>query len=223
MNAAVCYEVGYIERGSSPVEFTLRYKGPLPADGGPKDKHKIRQAFHPQLFNLWKDHPLLSEATSVFLVGEDDRQPGRFVRATRVDWISMSHRKGGYRFVPLVSNELALVCSLDIQFLRREPVGSLVKHGGDIDNRMKTLLDALRIPDKKQISKMTPELGEDPFFCLLEDDALITGLCVKTDRLLDPIETKNSHEQHYVALNITVKVSTTLASETEAFNRLKGV
>ncbi len=87
---------------------------------------------------------------------------------------------------------------------------------------MKTLFDALRVPEKKQLAKITPQDDENPFFCLLEDDALITGFCVTTDALLEPIETSNQHEQHYVALSIRVKVNTTLASETEAFNRLKG-
>jgi hypothetical protein len=202
------------------VEFTLRYKGPLTSDGGPHEKHIIRRKFHPQLMNLWKAHPLLSRATSIPLRGQYGE---KWVKATRVEWISFSHQVGSYYFVPLVSNDLNLVCSLDIQFLRRESPGSLIIHGGDLDNRIKTLFDALRIPDEKQIAKMTPEQGEEPFFCLLEDDALITGFCVKTERLLDPLETDNNHEQHYVALNINVNVSTTLASETEAFNRLKGV
>src|SRR6266851_770445 len=41
-----------------------------------------------------------------------------------------------YYFVPLVTSELSLVCSLDIVLRRRQPPGSLVKHGGDIDNRL---------------------------------------------------------------------------------------
>jgi hypothetical protein len=200
------------------VDFTLRYKGPLVPDGGPIDKHRIRQALHPQLANLWKQHPLLSDATSVLLVGEDE---GKFVQATRVDWISLNHRRGQFRFVPLVSTDLNLVCSLDIQFLRREPPGALIRHGGDIDNRLKTLFDAMRVPDALQITHAAPEEGEDPLYCLLEDDALITGFCVTTQRLLDQLGDEENPKN--VALNINVKVSTTLASEEAAFSRLKGV
>ena len=35
------------------------------------------------------------------------------------------------------------------------------------------------IPDKDR-----PHVNENPFFCLLEDDALITGFRIETDRLL---------------------------------------
>jgi hypothetical protein len=63
-----------------------------------------------------------------------------------------------------------------------------VTQGGDIDNRLKTLLDALKIPDSSDALSRGVTLSGDetPFFCLLEDDNLITGINVKTDRLLDP-------------------------------------
>src|SRR6185437_9442927 len=81
-----------------------------------------------------------------------------------------------------------MVAELSITFLRPEPPGSLVTQGGDIDNRLKTLFDALRMP--KDISELppgdAPAEGETPFFCLLEDDNLITKIAVNTDRLLKP-------------------------------------
>ena len=57
---------------------------------------------------------------------------------------------------------------------------------GDIDNRLKTLFDALRAPkNATEIPKgAVPGPDEDPFFCLLEDDALITAVSVETERLL---------------------------------------
>ena len=62
--------------------------------------------------------------------------------------------------------------------------------GGDLDNRLKTLLDALRAP--KVLAEVPehaqPSADESPFLCLLEDDALIDGLSVTTDRLLRPEE-----------------------------------
>ncbi len=36
-----------------------------------------------------------------------------------------------------------------------------------------------------------PKEGESPFFCLLEDDNLITSVTVKTDRRLEASVTKN--------------------------------
>jgi hypothetical protein len=202
--------------GVSPLEFVLRYKGPLHANSNAKEKHAIRQLFHPQLKNLWQTHPLLAGTTSIELVGRSEE---RWVKETRVDWISESHRRGAYRFVPLVSKDLNLICGLDIQFLRRESPGMLIRGGGDIDNRVKTLFDALRIPDENQIEKMSPELDEEPFYCLLEDDALITGFCITTERLLDPLA--EGEPPSHIALHIKAKVYTTLASETAAFDKLK--
>ena len=61
----------------------------------------------------------------------------------------------------------------------------MITQGGDIDNRIKTLLDALSIPQANQIpSRDVPRDDEDPFHCLLEDDNLITGIRITTDRLL---------------------------------------
>jgi len=56
-----------------------------------------------------------------------------------------------------------------------------------LDNRVKTLIDALRMPKGANELKgnETPACGEDPFFCLLEDDDLVTSLSVESDMLLD--------------------------------------
>jgi hypothetical protein len=59
--------------------------------------------------------------------------------------------------------------------------------GGDLDNRIKTLLDALQMPRLDEISSvnLAPRNDEEPFFCFLQDDALVTGLTVNTDRFPD--------------------------------------
>ena len=52
-----------------------------------------------------------------------------------------------------------------------------------------------------------PNREENPFFCLLENDALITKICVKTDRLLES-PTSDSH----VHLLIAVKTKGTVGT-----------
>jgi hypothetical protein len=80
-----------------------------------------------------------------------------------------------------------MVADLTITLLRPEPPGRIVTQGGDIDNRLKTLLDALKIPRESELpAGEVPSEDESPFFCLVADDALITSLDIKTDRLLDP-------------------------------------
>jgi hypothetical protein len=64
---------------------------------------------------------------------------------------SIVERVGQFEFAPLVTKKLDLVAELDVLFLRPEPPGS-VGHGGDIDNRIKTLLDSLRIPRGNELS-----------------------------------------------------------------------
>ncbi|MCA1600450.1 MAG: hypothetical protein LC776_01975 [Acidobacteria bacterium] len=83
-----------------------------------------------------------------------------------------------------------MLAELDLMILRPGPPGALVGHAGDIDNRVKTLLDALRIPRESTAlpSDDKPLDGETPFFCLLGEDRLITRLSVDTDRLLEKTE-----------------------------------
>ena len=145
------------------LDFRLVYKGPLSPEsassgsGNVKQKHEIRKHLHLQLVELWKEHPdLRSQAASLFF--KSDRGDGiqRIIPAplhvatasnvkTWVQHIADDHIRCGHHFVPLVSIVGGFTCSLDILFLRRDSPGSLVKSGGDIDNRIKTLLDALTI------------------------------------------------------------------------------
>jgi hypothetical protein len=121
--------------------------------------------------------------------------------------IAANFTREQFRFVPLVAKRLKLVCFLDITFLRREAPGQLIKYGGDIDNRIKTLLDSLRVPEAGEIKSLTPDVTENPFYCLLEDDSLVTGFQVKTERLLEP--SSGAGRQSDVRLMITVIVHPT--------------
>ena len=50
-------------------------------------------------------------------------------------------------------------------------LGDLVRAGGDVDNRVKVLFDALRITAAKceMEDYPNPSADEDPFFCLLKE------------------------------------------------------
>jgi hypothetical protein len=76
---------------------------------------------------------------------------------------------------------MALKCGLKILFLRKEDAGR-VYQGGDLDNRLKTLFDALSVPQIDQV--VEDNSIADPILCLLEDDGLITSVSVETHRLL---------------------------------------
>ena len=76
---------------------------------------------------------------------------------------------------------------------------------GDIDGRLKTLIDALAIPDANQgYESRKAEKRENPLFVLLENDRQITKVSVETDQLLEYV-TPNQ-DVNEVRLVITVKI-----------------
>lgn len=169
------------------MDFVLRYRGPLASTGGPRDKHRIRCSIHPQLGALCAQEPLLQQAQAENL--HEGVLKGRQVEVPRPlgDILFFVVRLGGFRFVPLIHRPHNLACSLDVIFLRRERPGAIV-HGGDLDNRLKTLFDALRMPhDESELAGITPSHPEERILCLLEDDSLITRVSVHTHQLLEPL------------------------------------
>jgi|SRR5215471_17213083 len=76
----------------------------------------------------------------------------------------------------------------------------------DLDNRIKTLVDTLRRPRNVAELRGSESLGdcEDPFYCLLEDDNLVTQLKVGTD--LDPPEGAAEQDRRRVQIVVTVEL-----------------
>jgi hypothetical protein len=170
------------------MEFRLTYDGPLKAAAGVDEKHKLRVSFHNQLRLLWKQIPLRDRLN---LLNSPPKK----------GHTSIIMEMNGFNFAPLVCERLSLICELNIILLRPEAPGSVITQGGDIDNRLKTLFDSLRMPKNlNEIpSGISPSDVDDPFFCLLEDDSLITKVGVSTDRLL-----RNEPQQNDVFLVIHV-------------------
>lgn len=168
------------------MDFVLRYHGPLASSGGPKDKHHIRSAIHPQLETLCAQQPQFKEAQSDQL--PEGILKGRQVEISRpLKALSFVVRLGGFHFVPLIHRPHQLACSIDVIFFRREKPGAIVQ-GGDLDNRLKTLFDALRMPhDESELSGVSPRFTGERVYCLLEDDSLITRGPVASHQLLEPL------------------------------------
>lgn len=191
-----------------PVEFRLIYRGPLPAQGAGSggsriaDKHSIRRQIHAQMRELWRGHSVLGHLVQ-----------GDKVLLQHIDPRSKFERFG-YLFLPLITKARGIACSIEILFLRRDNPGNLVTSGGDIDNRVKVLFDALRIPHyEDEVKGFPPHENEYPFFCLLEDDTLITDVKITTDRLLMPLETdEHIHDVHLVVSCRTKIVDDQIAS-----------
>jgi hypothetical protein len=101
----------------------------------------------------------------------------------------------------LVRETYALHCGLEILFLRKEQPGK-VYQGGDLDGRIKTIIDSLTMPQhSEQVTERTSTKA-DPVYCLMEDDSLVSGVHVESERLL----TDQSHAKDYVKLVIEVDV-----------------
>lgn len=163
------------------VQFRLTYRGNLASNGSLQQKQELRRAFHPQLAELWRQKPL-------------NQFPDFLSESPKPGSVSLLHKAGAFQCSALVTSRIALIADLEILLLRPQEPGNLLGHGGDLDNRLKTLLDALRVPAPSEIPKDDfPREGETPIHCLLEDDALVASLAITTDRLLSPA-TKNQVE-----------------------------
>jgi hypothetical protein len=207
------------------MKFTLIYDGSLPPTGSNSSskaslkKWEIRKQFDPQLRELWSVRPDLAGLKEDPIIAKDGvglfrerhhqetepskHRPARYpgpIQESEID-LCAPIRQGARTFFPLVRSSLALTCSLKILFLRNEPRGHLLQDG-DLDNRIKTLCDALGIPkDDFQYDDMSLV---DPVFCLVEDDALITGLDVRTEQLLSP---RGVSKEARLVIEVDVRIS----------------
>jgi hypothetical protein len=199
------------------VEFRLLFEGELLPSAGSKkrtsEKHVIRQSFHPQLRRLWSINAnlrkLAGRSYRATFPGPDGNNPDPTPQE-RFDGgiakIGKNWSRAGFEFVPLVTPDMALRCSIDITLLRPEE-DRLIFEAGDIDGQLKTLFDALRIPkDASELGGATPQADETPFFCLLEDDRLVSEVRVSTDQMLllpnrREVKANDAHAVIHVKLN----------------------
>jgi hypothetical protein len=176
------------------MEFRLLYGGPLFSatsnDTRSKHKHDIRKIFHYQLKYLWNVAANLRE-----WVNSDEN--GNIVKTSQL--LASRFIFNGISFIPLSFNGLGIACKLDVLMLRPDQPGQTLMQSGDIDNRLKTLFDALRIPRDGEYCD-PPENSENPFFCLFEDDSLVNHLSITTDLLL------GASDVNEVRLLITVNI-----------------
>ena len=206
------------------VEFRLLYSGFLPPDTDRGQlgiiKHDIRREFLPQLKQLWQVHPNLQRYLhfrGLHSTADVQNKPDSEIRANGLKSIADTWRINDFRFVPLIEERYCLACSVDILFLRIGGPGNLIKNG-DIDNRVKTLFDALKMPKGNELGDLTPLEGEDPFYCLFEDDKLISEVRVTTDRLLWPQDKVMRGKIFDAHLVISVKaVPTQLTTHSHVF------
>lgn len=201
------------------MKFNLIYSGPLSASGNkPKTSEaaRIRDKLSGQMKYLWETSRQLKSLedeawvdprapnlgfgqTPNGIINVGGRSPTMRERASMMggmESLTQPLLVNGYQFKPLVRASLNMMCDVSVLFLRQEDPGALISQGGDIDNRIKTLLDALRIPTDQEVNVVRPE-GNSIVYCLMESDTLVSSLNVETERLLFPT-TEFPNEVHLV-------------------------
>jgi hypothetical protein len=196
------------------MKFTLTYDGELRSNGGKDQKWEIRKQFHPQLEELWQIDPTLKRVLNdrylppggTFSIDAHHSEPEKPRKKPpnpkHLDLCAPISR-GGRKFVPLVRESYLLTCGLKILFLRKEAPGK-VYQGGDLDNRLKTLFDALAVPAHPE-QVVADASAPDPIYTLLEDDSAITKVEIETHRLLSR-PGANTHEVRLI-IDVDVRVA----------------
>ncbi len=153
------------------MKFKLLYFGELKINPKKRSQHvaEIRMQFHDQLKELITHSPWHN--LQAFMMPNPRKSP------------IITRHVGGIDFNPIITPGLNLIAELDIQMLHPEVVGVA---RADIDNRVKTLLDALRCPQNEhEVGENTPR-NIGPIYALLDDDHLVTKISVNTSHFLNP-------------------------------------
>ena len=187
------------------MHFRLTFEGEVPSSQSKvaDQKMQIRKAFHVQLKRLWETHGVLS----TFKMNREPTNSDPRERIPLAEWLADENQEFGYRFVPLAIKRLHLHCQLHILLLRNDGLNRAIS-AGDLDNRMKTVIDALKRPQNASDigSFKKPDSSEDPFFVLLEDDELVSGLTVETADLLSPTDEGDYYNKRWAKVLVTAKV-----------------
>jgi hypothetical protein len=188
--------------GGEEMEFRLIFRGNLPSErrAGVDIKHAIRRQLHPQLRVLWQQHPALCHSF------EAKYNLHSKTGKSRVEELADDYSKCGFRFVPLIKKE-GFACSLNIlTLLRQGPFG--VMDRSDLDNRIKTLIDGLRVPEQcSELGSNLPSPDENPFFVLMDNDSAIFEFQVTAERLLIPPETGDAERDVTAIIGVRVTTS----------------
>jgi hypothetical protein len=185
--------------GERELEFSLTYDGPLPSCPHNKEESKsdykqnIRLEFAEQLARHWNGEPMLRNwkrqgLPLVSIVNRRAEVPPLAVNTNPHFVAEMC----GYGWTPLITRTNGLVCELSILLKRRSDPGELIvsgNDGGDLDNRLKILFDALRMPlSEREVPGNMWGPGSDDrqrvdLVVLLEDDSLISKVTIEARRL----------------------------------------
>jgi hypothetical protein len=136
-------------RGGGAVQFRLLYSGELLSVQSGKThaahKHRVRRAIHPQLRRLWEarkplrgyaglkapwwinEHPEAQVTAPEGSPFSDEGWDTEEMRQLGIKYLAEKWARCGRGFIPLVTEEMCLRCSLDILFLRTDVAGRVLQ------------------------------------------------------------------------------------------------
>lgn len=212
----------YEEPGEGAMRFRLTYEGRLLAThetpAKPEHKHDIRRQFHPQLRDFWGVNPGLKYLTKP--------NPSHRQEHPIIEDIAKTFAVKGFSFVPLGRTDLNLMCKIEVLLLRRPATnGGGVYANGDLDNRVKTLLDALAIPPLNAFPLgVGPTADEQPYFyVLLDDDKMISHLSVETDYLFGDVVKLDAHGKRQPPDVADVRATLTISLQPYSMSRISAM
>ncbi|CDX18342.1 conserved hypothetical protein [Mesorhizobium sp. ORS 3324] len=175
------------------MQFHLIFDGNLPPRGKSATLeriHDVRMAIHPQIEGLWSLQPLKNND---------------WLRQRSANRLGVIEIRNGFEFAPLISKYVGLLAEIHVTILRNRHSNDRQGIHGDIDNRVKTLFDALRMRTLGEINILSKKgiVFQDRTFCLLQDDDLVTKLTVETDRWLGA-----PPHQTLAIIRVAIKAST---------------
>ena len=148
------------------MEFCLHYYGVLKSADNASGKHAIRKELHAQIKSLC----LSTAFESAF---NESKKPE--------DSLFIEH--GSKRYWFLISEKLSTILDVHITLFAPHKIDSIINNGGDIDNRIKTLFDAMRAPSVASEIPKNDDFdyqAEGGMYCLLQDDKLINRISVQS-------------------------------------------
>ncbi len=190
------------------MQFHIEYEGKLPSQNAKDRKarrrgcHLIRESFHHQLRQLWNTRFRPFAGLPPCDDSSYEELQSKYLEAN-----SLQIDDTDLRFFPVINEAAHLVCALDITLYRHQAPGSFVGPGGDLDNHLKVLFDALSTPNQSQVEGLDLGQAERPIFCLMQDDAQIIDVRMKTVQIWRPYNSPN--EQREVKVSVDVKASCT--------------
>lgn len=167
------------------MDFFLTYQGRVKSSKDVQMTNDFRKSFSKQLMRM-KDDPRLTDWIEELSNPKDEIKGARNFNS--ID------------FVPFFGISSRTTVELQITMLSglaaKSPINS-----GDLDNRMKRIIDGLRCPQQQNEVPVDSIFENNRCFCLMSDDSILTNLRME---IYPNLSSKTEHET-FVMIKIKVR------------------